>query len=160
MIRKAQFHNCPAMLALINAEAAHGNMLPKTIEQLHESLGSFFVAEETDQIVGCCGYKVWRVSQGDLVEIISLAVDHNFRGFGIGSALVEICIADAVAKGYRQFFALTVHQGRFFERIGFVHILQSDLPEKIWEDCVTCPKNFPEHHGKCCQEITYKLALR
>ena len=54
--------------------------------------------------------------------------------------------------GIGRVFALT-YQQRFFEKLGFTMIDKSELPQKIWGDCIKCAK-FPE-----CDEIALSLSL-
>ena len=42
---------------------------------------------------------------------------------------------------------------KFFEKLGFEVIEKSELPQKIWGDCIKCAK-FPE-----CDEIALSLSL-
>lgn len=162
IIRKARVKDIPTMHALISAEAARGKMLPKTKKELYALRDSFFVAEEADRVIGCCGYKTWDDTPRPetLVEIISLVTEDQYRGKGTGSRLVQACFIDKIAKGYRDFFTLTMRGGRLFKRLGFTQILQSELPDIIWNDCAVCPKNLPLHKGVCCQKFTYRLRIR
>ena len=52
----------------------------------------------------------------------------------------------------RQVFTLT-YRPVFFERFGFVRIDRTDLPLKIWADCIMCVK-FPD-----CDETAMMLTL-
>jgi N-acetylglutamate synthase-like GNAT family acetyltransferase len=45
-----------------------------------------------------------------------------------------------------QVFVLT-YQQKFFEKCGFKVISKESLPQKVWKECVNCPK-FPN-----CEEI-------
>jgi amino-acid N-acetyltransferase len=49
-------------------------------------------------------------------------------------------------------FTLT-YRPEFFKRFGFEKIDRSDLPLKIWSDCMTCVK-FPD-----CDETAMMLTL-
>ena len=55
--------------------------------------------------------------------------------------------------GIGRVFALTYQQS-FFEKLGFSVIEKSELPQKIWGDCIKCAK-FPE-----CDEIALSLSLQ
>jgi len=82
----------------------------------------------------------------------SLVVHEDFGGRGIGRHLVEACISEARQLGIGRVFALT-YQQTFFEKLGFAVIEKSELPQKIWGDCIKCAK-FPE-----CDEIAMSISL-
>jgi amino-acid N-acetyltransferase len=88
----------------------------------------------------------------DLAEIKSLAVVEAAQGRGLGSVLVEACIAEARGIGLERLFALTYRPG-FFERLGFEIADVMNLPRKVWNECYRCPK-FPS-----CNEIALTLDL-
>ena len=88
----------------------------------------------------------------DLAELRSLAVHPDFNGRGAGRELVSACLAEARLLGLRRVFALTYKQA-FFEKLGFTVIEKSQLPHKIWGDCMKCAK-FPD-----CDEIALSIDL-
>ena len=88
----------------------------------------------------------------NLAEVRSLAVHPDFGGRGIGRTLVEACINEARSLGLKQLFALT-YQPHFFGRLGFEQVEKSDLPQKIWRDCMKCAK-FPD-----CDELAFLFEL-
>ena len=90
----------------------------------------------------CAAAVIWE----DLAEIRSLFVREELRGKGYGRVLVEGCLEDARALGIRRLFTLT-YKTEFFSKMGFVEVGKDVLPQKIWADCIHCPK-FPD-----CDEI-------
>jgi len=128
-----------AIQALVNTFADRGDMLPRALNAIYEGIRDFFVAEEDGEVVGCGAlHVVW----GDLAEIKSLAVAESAQGKGVGSRLVQACLDEARAMGIDRVFALT-YRPKFFERAGFSGVDKSTLPQKIWSDCINCPK-FPD----------------
>ena len=79
-------------------------------------------------------------------EIRSLAVHPDHLGKKIGSKLTEEILLEAESFAVKKIFALT-NRPDFFKRFGFVQIDRSELPLKIWADCIMCVK-FPD-----CDEI-------
>jgi len=65
---------------------------------------------------------------------------------------VETCLDEARELGLKKVFALT-YQPKFFERLGFSEIEKTQLPHKIWTDCIHCVK-FPD-----CDEIALEILL-
>ena len=103
----------------------------------------------TGQIVGCAGLKVtWH----DLAEIISLAVAPELRGRGMGKALCLPLIEEARKLGIPTVFALTYQIG-FFSSLGFQIVPKPTLSQKVWQDCVVCPKQ------DCCDETAMILPV-
>jgi amino-acid N-acetyltransferase len=116
---------------------------------IFEAIRDFYVFVEGERVVGAAALNIcWE----DLAEVRSLVVDENHNGRGIGRYLVEACIAEARQLGIGRVFALT-YQQTFFEKLGFQVIEKSELPQKIWGDCIKCAK-FPE-----CDEIALSLSL-
>ncbi len=114
-------------------------MLPQSLNKLYENIRDYFVYESGGKVSGVCALHVlWE----NLAEIKSLAVHQRDQKKGIGIELVNHCISEAKKLGIKQVFALT-YQPEFFKRIGFREIDKSKLPQKIWGDCLRCPR-FPE----------------
>jgi amino-acid N-acetyltransferase len=138
-IRKARISDCPQIQALINGFAGKGIMLPRSLNEIYETLRDHFVAELDGRIIGVCGMHIlWE----DLAEIRSLAVKKKYHGIGVGRKLVRRCIREARELGIERLFVLT-YTPEFFRRLGFREIDKSELPQKIWGDCLRCPK-FPD----------------
>jgi amino-acid N-acetyltransferase len=148
-IRKARVSDAKAIHKLVNDMAKHQHMLPRALNDIYENLRDFLVFEEDGQVQGACAlHLLWE----DLAEIRSLAVRKEFQGKGVGRTLVRRCIKEAEGLGVKRVFALT-YQPEFFETMGFKALDKSMLPQKIWGDCLRCPK-FPE-----CDEAAVIMEL-
>lgn len=150
-LRKAVPADVPAIHRLVNEFAAQGIMLRRSVLQLFQHLREFTVAcDDQGQVIGVGALALlWY----DLAEVRSLAVDPAWHGQGVGRAVVEALVAEAEAMGLARVFALTYQQA-FFERLGFNVIKKDTLPQKVWTDCVVCPK----FHA--CDEIAVMRWLR
>ncbi len=149
MIRKAILQDARQIHKLLLNYAKDGLVLPRSLMDIFEAIRDFYVFVEGERVVGAAALNIcWE----DLAEVRSLVVDGNHNGRGIGRYLVEACIAEARQLGIGRVFALTYQQA-FFEKLGFQVIEKSELPQKIWGDCIKCAK-FPE-----CDEIALSLSL-
>ena len=139
MIRKAIVRDVPAIYKLINYYAEKDRMLPRSLNAIYESIRDFFVLETDGRMVGCCAL---HVTWADLAEVKSLAVEQSAKGTGAGRKLVQSCLDEAREMGMPNVFALT-YVPDFFVGLGFSRIDKSELPHKIWSECINCPK-FPD----------------
>ena len=143
-IRPAHIRDAEAICSLINHYAERERMLHRSLESTYEALREFHVAEDdSGALIGCVAVDLF---WSDLAEIKSLAVAPDRRGRGIGRQLVEAAIADARELGATRLFALTYEED-FFRRLGFSRIDRETLPEKVWRECIVCPK------ADACDEI-------
>jgi len=136
MLRKAKTSDVKLIHRIINLSAAKGEMLPRSLVDLYNSLRDFYVYMEEDNgpIVGVVAMHLfWE----NLAEIRSLYVADEVRKKGIGKKLVEACISEAITLEIYRIFALT-YQKEFFARMGFHEGQRTELPEKIWSDCFKC----------------------
>jgi amino-acid N-acetyltransferase len=144
LIRKAALADVRSIHRLISEQAREGRMLPRPLSELYSHVRDFTVAVDDSEKVAGCGalHVVWE----DLAEIRSLAVQSARQGAGLGTALVDALVEEASIMGISGVFVLT-YRPALFERRGFRRIHKNRLPQKIWSDCIRCPK-FPE-----CDEI-------
>ena len=143
MIRKARMSDVKAIQKLIADYARKGDMLPRSLSDIYENVRDYFVFEEGGEVVGSAAIHImWE----DLAEVRSLAVQEGNMRRGVGTNLVEACISEAIVLGISRVFALT-YKPEFFEKLGFHRVDKSELPHKIWTDCLKCAK-FPD-----CDEI-------
>ncbi|HEX9920913.1 MAG TPA: N-acetyltransferase [Candidatus Methylomirabilis sp.] len=143
MIRKARLSDVKEIQRLVNFYADRGEMLPCSLSELYERVRDFYVFEDRGEIVGVSAL---HLSWEDLAEIRSLAVKEPYIRRGIGTDLVKACLEEAGSLGIRRVFVLT-YKPNFFQHLGFRPVDKSQLPHKIWTDCIKCVK-FPE-----CDEI-------
>jgi amino-acid N-acetyltransferase len=149
MIRKAILQDARQIHRLLLNYAKDGLVLSRSLMEIFEAIRDFYVFVEGDRVVGAAALNIcWE----DLAEVRSLVVDESFAGRGIGKQLVEACLSEARTLGIGRVFALTYQQA-FFEKLGFSMIEKSELPQKIWGDCIKCAK-FPE-----CDEIALSRSL-
>ncbi len=149
-LRRAMLSDVPAIQKLVNDFAARGEMLPRSLSELFENIRDYYVAEnDGGEVVGCSAL---HVTWGDLAEVKSVAVREDHRGDGLGAALVTACLADARVLGVPRLFVLT-YIPDYFARFGFQQVEKADLPQKVWSECIRCPK-FPD-----CGEVGMVMDL-
>ncbi len=149
MVRKARIADAKPIHKLLLTYAREGLMLSRSLPDIYESIRDFYVFEDAGETVGTvCLHICW----DDLAEVRSLAVAGSHEGRGLGRQLVQACLAEARELGLKKVFALT-YKPVFFGKLGFLEIEKSQLPQKIWGDCMKCAK-FPE-----CDEIAMALDL-
>lgn len=149
-IRSAKVQDASAICSLINYYAERGRMLHRNLESVYGMLREFLVIEaDNDEIVGCVALHIF---WADLAEIKSLAVHHDHKGRGLGGMLVNSAVKDARRLGVRRVFALTYEES-FFSKVGFETINREFLPEKVWRECIACPK------ADACDEIAMMIDL-
>ena len=138
ILRKARISDVDGMAALINFYAEKGKMLYRTIPSLYQKIRDYSVIEKDGAVIGIGGLHIlWK----DLAEICSLAIDPHYVKNGLGTALVHRLYREGRKLKIAQVFALTYQPG-FFEKCGFTRIDKESLPQKVWMECVNCPK-FP-----------------
>ncbi len=146
MLRKAKVSDVKIVHRMINLSSNRDEMLPRSLMNLYGSLRDFFVYLDDDDgsIAGICAMHIfWE----NLAEVRSLYVKKEYRRSGIGRNLVEACISEAITLDLLRIFTLT-YQTEFFKSLGFIVIDKEDLPEKVWSDCINCPK-YPDF----CDEV-------
>ncbi len=152
-LRKARITDVKGIHKLImNTSSDDGLVLPRSFNQLYSHLRDFFVAvdeRDDDEILGCCALSIcWE----NLAEVRSLVVAASARGQQLGRRLMEACLSDAVTLGIYRVFALT-NTPDFFRHMGFTECSKDTLPQKVWSDCLNCPR-FPD-----CDEIALHMEL-
>ena len=149
IIRPATERDVQAIADVVAANARHGQLLPRSAENIRASLRNWLLAEVDGQVVGIGSLLDMSPT---LVEVRSLAVLPAYRSYGIGGLLVRDLVERARARGIPTVFALT-RVVPFFERLGFVVTNRERFPEKVWTDCVICPLR------ERCDEIAVVLEL-
>ncbi len=143
IFRKAKMSDVEQMASLINSYADQGLMLHRTLPSLYQKIRDYTLIEEDNTIIGVGGLHVlWK----DLSEICSLAIAPGYVNKGLGLALINIFLQENRELGIDKVFTLT-YQPAFFEKCGFIRVGKDQLPQKVWTECINCPK-FPN-----CDEI-------
>jgi len=152
MIRKARIQDAKTIHKLINGFAKTDLMMPRSLNEIYETVRDFWVGcDKRGGVIGCCALHI--VGWNDLAEVKSLAVAANRQKKGLGSLLVQTCLEEAADLKVGSVFALTF-KPKFFRRFGFRIIPKSRLPHKVWAECCNCPK-FPD-----CGEIAVMKKIK
>ena len=136
-VRGAEKQDISGIHELLSIYAEQQIVLPRSKKDIEEYLGNFVVALWDGNLCGCCAVRDF---DNDLLEVRSLVVIPGLEGKGIGRAMVEAVIAGLkLTREHFCLFALT-YQAMFFQRLGFHLVVKEMFPQKIWSDCVNCPK--------------------
>lgn len=149
MVEPATMNDADEICQLVNHYAEREVMLHRSLESVYENLRDFLVCRRDGQFAGCIALAV---SGRQLGEIRSLAVAPAVLGQGVGAELVRAAIEDGRELGMNRVFALT-YVPEFFARFGFRVVDRETLPNKVWRDCIHCPR------ADNCQEVAVVLEL-
>lgn len=134
-IRRAMPADAQAIADLVNLGEREGQLIPRSIDSIRNTIDDWMIAQNGDRIVGVGSL----VEMGPtLSEIRSLAVAPDYRKFGIGAKIVAALFNLAREREIPTLFALT-RAVPFFEKQGFTVTVKNDFPEKVWRDCIVCP---------------------
>lgn len=136
LIRKAVMSDTEGIYKLISEYAKEGKLLARTYSSIYENLQSFVVAVLNDEVVGISSLTIL---DRNLAEVRSLAVSPAYVGKGIGKALVKQIIKETANLEINKLISLT-YQIEFFSKLGFNPVDKNELPQKMWKDCIICPK--------------------
>lgn len=150
-LRKARISDVKSIHSLLMGYSKQELLLPRSYSELYSHLRDYYIIAENDgpAVLGCCALSiVWE----NLAEIRSLAIVPELRNQGWGRKLVDACLSEAITIGIYKVFTLT-YQKDFFKKMDFVEITKDVLPQKVWADCLRCPK-FPD-----CDEIAMLMEM-
>ena len=141
--RKARFDDIESIYNLVHIYATQGEMLPRSRNTLYENLRDMIVAEDEGAVVGVGALHImW----DRLAEVRMMAIAPERMRKGIGSEIVGYLLDEGDALGIEKVFTLT-YKPEFFRKLGFIRISREELPQKVWKECIDCPK-YPN-----CDEI-------
>jgi amino-acid N-acetyltransferase len=147
--RKAKMSDVENLHQLITEFANKELMLPRSRNTLYETLREFTIIEDQGQLVGAAAlHIIW----DNLAEIRALAIKEEYQRQGVGQQLIDILLKEALEMAIYQVFALT-YQVEFFKKNGFNEVSKDDLSQKVWKECINCPK-FPN-----CDEVAMTIHL-
>lgn len=122
--------------AIIEPYAREGTLLPRSIPELCENVRDFVIAEEDSRILGCGALHLYGTH---LAEIRSIAVTPQSKGRGVGRALVQALMEESRRQAVTC-VCLFTRIPDFFAHLGFEIARRDMLPDKIYKDCVHCPR--------------------
>jgi amino-acid N-acetyltransferase len=121
-VRLATESDIPALVEFIKPFVDDHKLLPRTYDELYELLPSFYVADQSGDIVGCAALEIY---SWKLAEVRSLAVSPRVQGQGVGRKLVEACVERARTENVLEVMAITSSDG-FFMTCGFNYTLPGE----------------------------------
>jgi len=87
----------------------------------------FWVGEHAGAVVGVAGME--RYGEAGLLR--SVAVAHEWRGSGVGRALVDRVLEESRAAGVHDVFLLTTTAEHYFARLGFACVDRGCVPDAM-----------------------------
>lgn len=129
--------------SLICEYSGDGTLLPRSFGDVCENIRDFVVVEDRKSIIACGALHIYGPH---LCEVRSIAVLPRAAGRGAGHRVVRALIRDAKRHGIDS-ICLFTRIPQFFAQLGFSPGRPEDLPDKIFKDCLACPRLH------CCDEV-------
>ena len=92
-----------------------GTLLPRTDQDYAELIQTTYVYEKDGRIVGSC---VLEIYSPKIAEIRSFVVHSDFRGQGVGKALIAEAVAEGRKRNIREIMVVTSAR-EYFEKQNF-----------------------------------------
>ncbi|MCH9646555.1 MAG: GNAT family N-acetyltransferase [Proteobacteria bacterium] len=120
--------NSEQILTLIKPFVEQGKILPRSKQEIEESIGDFVLLFDNNQLAACAGLK--DCQEGAMGEIYSLAVAQNLQNTGLSNQLLAKILIQAKQRQFSKIFALTKFGTDWFIKHGFTQMKIADLPSK------------------------------
>ena len=134
--RKAILPDAERIHDIILHFSPDGTLLPRSLAEICENIRDFVVAEHKGEIIGCGALHLYGPH---LSEIRSIAVNQSAQRHGAGRRLITALLKEAKRQRVSS-VCLFTRIPSFFARMGFREAKREDLPDKIYKDCLNCPR--------------------
>ncbi len=134
--RKAKLPDVKAIHALIEHYSADGTLLPRSMAELCENVRDFVVVERDGKVLGCGALHLYGLH---LTEVRSICIHPSLQGQGGGRILIAELLREAEEQSV-SCVCLFTRLPEFFAHFGFRVAERRELPDKIYKDCVKCPR--------------------
>jgi amino-acid N-acetyltransferase len=139
--RKALLPDAEHIYRMIAAYSGDGTLLPRTLAEICENVRDFVVLERESvvrhtEIVGCGALHLYGPH---LAEIRSITVSPLHQSSGGGRLLVDALLAEAAEHKVTS-ICLFTRIPDFFARLNFNVVVREQIPDKMYKDCLNCPR--------------------
>jgi len=134
--REALLRDATQIHDLIASYSGDGTLLPRTLPEICENIRDFVVVEDGDRILGCGALHLYGPH---LAEVRSIAVFPETKGQGAGRMLIDALLEQANRQEVTC-VCLFTRIPSFFARMGFTVAVREDIPDKLYKDCLRCPR--------------------
>jgi len=134
--RNATLPDAQTIHGLIATYSGDGTLLPRSLAEICENIRDFTVVEEHGQVVACGALHLYGPH---LAEVRSIAVHPGAKGKGAGRRVVKALLQEAERQQVSG-VCLFTRIPEFFAPMGFSIANREDIPDKIYKDCLACPK--------------------
>jgi amino-acid N-acetyltransferase len=135
-VRNATLPDAVAVQQLIAVHTGDGTLLPRSLAEICENIRDFVVIENDNRIVGCGALHLYGVH---LAEIRSITVARDYNGRGAGRLLVQALMREA-ERHEVSCVCLFTRIPEFFASLGFKNARREEIPDKLYKDCLRCPR--------------------
>ncbi len=142
-VRPARLPDAIHIFELVNSLSQDGTLLPRSYAELCENIRDFQVAESSAGFLGCGALHLYGPH---LAEVRSIVVKPEAKGRGAGGALLRGLLAEADEQRVTC-VCLFTRIPDFFTHFDFRIVERTQLPDKIYRDCQTCPRLY------ACDEV-------
>jgi amino-acid N-acetyltransferase len=136
LTRRAMLPDAVEIHELIGNYSGNGVLLPRSINEICENIRDFVVCEDEGRIIGCGALHLYGMH---LAEVRSITTHPVAQGKGAGIHVVKTLLREAEMHQV-QCVCLFTRIPDFFAKMGFVVVPREDLPDKMYKDCMRCPR--------------------
>lgn len=126
-IRAATAADLPAVSALLTS----AKLAPNAVEVQFGPQFAVAVDDVTRTVIGVAGIEVYRDVASDIGLLRSAAVDAEWQGMGVGTALTTERLAWAEREQLAAIFLLTETAADYWSRFGFIRIARDAAPPAL-----------------------------
>lgn len=136
LARNATLPDAMAIEELIRVHVGDGTLLGRSLAEICENIRDFVVIEEDGEVVGCGALHLYGMH---LAEVRSITIGEKAKGKGAGRLLIDALLAEAARQSVTC-VCLFTRIPDFFGKMGFVVAEKQLLPDKMYKDCLRCPR--------------------
>ncbi|HEX8812691.1 MAG TPA: GNAT family N-acetyltransferase [Terracidiphilus sp.] len=138
LVRKARLQDASHVYDLVNSLSHDGTLLKRSFAEICENIRDFTVAlSDAGVFLGCGALHFYGPH---LCEVRSIVVKPEARANGAGGRILGSLIDEAEEHGI-QSVCLFTRIPDFFFKYGFRVVEdKTELPDKIFKDCQSCPR--------------------
>ena len=143
-LRAAKLPDAANIFQIVSSLSHDGTLLPRSYAEICENVRDFAIAENASrEFLGCGALHLYGPH---LAEVRSIVVRPEAKGRGAGGALLRALLEDAEEQKVTC-VSLFTRIPQFFLHYDFRIVERTQLPDKIYKDCQTCPRLY------ACDEV-------